>query len=239
MSIRSMSALALGALMLLAGCSDTGDADAAGESDSSDQTTAGTDDQTSSEPTPTTFDDFPGEELLYFDAESASIGTRIKAVGTEWTTEFLDYTADAGRHYLVIYVVATGELDDRGLDHAGLSNLGYTLEMRYPSSAGSCSADYTANDPAYCTYDGWNSTILSAQFEPLASDDWTNYLWMEGSIFGVEMEPGQTMVGAVAVSVEDSAAPTGGFEFCARGKDNTLDDNVFPCIAAPDPAPIG
>ncbi|MFB9660302.1 hypothetical protein ACFQS3_11090 [Glycomyces mayteni] len=237
MSIRSMSALALGALTLLAGCNDAGDADAAGEGDASDQSPA--EEQPSPEPTPTTFDEFPGEELLYFDAESASIGTRIKAVGTEWTTEFLDYTAEAGTHYLVIYVVATGELDDRGLDHAGLSNLGYTLEMRYPSSASPCLTGHEVDDPAYCYYDGWNTRILSAQFEPFASDDWTNYLWMEGSIFGVEMEPGATMVGAVAFSVEDEAAATGGFEFCARGKDNTLDDNVFPCIAAPDPAPIG
>ncbi|MEU5874065.1 hypothetical protein AB0A73_21225 [Glycomyces sp. NPDC047369] len=238
MSIRSMSALALGALMLLAGCGDAGDADSAGEGDASDQTSAETD-EASPEPTPTTFDDFPGEELVYFDAESASIGTRIKAVGTEWTTEFLDYTAEAGTHYLVIYVVATGELEDRGLDHAGLSNLGYTMEMRYPSSASACTEEHTGDDPAYCVYDGWNTRILSAQFEPLAGDDWTNYFWMEGSIFGVEMEPGQTMVGAVAFSVEDDAQAAGGFEFCARGKDNTLDDDVFPCIAAPDPAPAG
>lgn len=60
---------------------------------------------------------------------------------------------------------------------------------------------------------------------------------MDGIVTGVEIEAGQTMVGAVAFNMGDDVDAAGDFEFCARGKDNTLENDVFPCIPTPAPTP--
>jgi|GEM_PF-5116492 len=47
------------------------------------------------------------------------------------------------------------------------------------------------------------------------------------------------MVGAVAFNLPDNVDAVGDFEFCARGKDNSLDNDQFPCVDTPKPEPRG
>ena len=138
MSLRSISALSGALLLALAGCSDSGDADSDGSA--SQETSQAESSPSEAGPTYTAFDDLPGEELLYVEQGAAPVGLRMKAVDTVWQTELAGEIADAGAHYLVVYVAVTGEADDRGVSDAWLNYFDFQIDFATVDSAcaGNC-----------------------------------------------------------------------------------------------------
>jgi hypothetical protein len=217
MSIRSISALAAGLLLVLAGCDDGGDTDS-GASASPQESSA-----SESGPVYTAFDDFPGEELLYAEQGVAPVGLRLKAVDTVWQTELADDIADAGAHYLVVYVAVTGEADDRGVAGAWLNYFDFELVL----ADGACSP---ANTDPYgsCTADP------ITRIEQVADGEWRDYRWSSADAAGrVDLAAGATMIGALAFQIPDDAVPSTDMEFCATGRDLYRADN---CLTIPPPA---
>src|SRR5688500_16839097 len=102
MSVRAMSTLALGLVLVLAGCSDGG-----GEV-SSDGSAAQAESAVPTGPSYPQYADYPGEELVYTDGRE-SYRLRVKTVETAWLTELAGRPAQVGSHYLAVYVVVTGE----------------------------------------------------------------------------------------------------------------------------------
>lgn len=230
MSVRSLSALALGFLLVLAGCSDDGDGSSSDGTNASQESTT-----EATGPTYTQFADFPGEELLYIEA-GMPVGLRVKVVDSAWTTELGGEPAEAGSHFLTVYVAVTGELDDRPVEDAHFNSFG--VEARYKAEMGD---DLTLTDGCG---DGYCSGLLypSTLFEQVADNEWRDHLWTTTQYSGSTVEAGQTAIGALALSVKDDAMDTivKDIQFCATtrdGEDGFTYGGESPCIKIPAPDP--
>ena len=219
MSVRSISALTAGLLLMLAGCTDSGDVDPGGSTSQQEPS------PTASGPTYTAFADFPGEELLYVEQGVVPVGLRLKAVDTVWQTELAGEIADADAHYLVVYVAATGEADDRGVADAWLNY--FDFELVFPAGDSACAA---ANIDAYG--DCYPNPIT--RIEQVADGEWRDHQWGSADGSGrVDIPVGATMISGLAFQILDDAELSGDMEFCASGRDVDREDN---CITVPAPA---
>lgn len=225
MSVRSISTLALGLLLVLAGCSDDG-----GGQLSSD-TPAAQDGQppTSAPPSYSTFEDYPGEEMLYTDGRE-SYRVRVKAVETAWLTELAARPAQPGSHYLAIYVVVTGELADRGVEEAYLNAM--SLGLRF-GSGDDCKRDNLGGRDESMEEICHDNATLTTYLWDVSYRDWGTYNWEEGGIAGIPLEPGQTVAGVVAFTVPDSFEATEPIEFCGGGDSILMEYEN--CISVPAP----
>jgi len=206
MSVRSVSALALGVLLVLAGCSDDGEPSSDGATTQEDSSS------TPSGPTFTNFADFPGDELMYFQNGVPTVaGLRLKAVDAVWQVELADEVAAAGTHFLVVYVAVTGEMVDRSVADARMYTTDFTLSL-----------DATVVDPEHAT-----------TLEQVPDGEWRDYRWQFGDTpMAVDIAPGTTMISAVAFPVPDETPDPGALEFCAKDKDASMDNCVTVALPA-------
>lgn len=223
MSMRSISAITVGLLLALTGCTDSGGTDSAESNSQQDSQQESS--PSPSGPTYTAFADFPGEELLYVEQEVVPVGLRLKAVDTVWQTELADHIADAGAHYMVIYVAVTGEADDRGVADAWLNYFDFKLD--FPAVDGACAPEGT---------DAYGDCVASpiTSLEQVADDEWRDHRWGSADVFGrVNLDAGATMIGGLAFQIMDDADLSGDLQLCATGRGVSRDDN---CITVPAPA---
>lgn len=225
MSVRSLSVLALGALLALAGCSGDGGGDSAG-GDSTSQKSGSASPQTKY----TEFADFDGDEILAVDL-AAPMGLRTKVVDAAWLTELGDRTAQAGNHILAVYVAVATELDDRGLDDAKFHAL--TLGLRSGASAQDCNQALNGNqEPANGGICLGNASV-TGQLEQVADDQWREHQWHNGDTGGVPLEPGQTLIGVIGFEIADSTEVADDTVFCAPAKNDAIFTDYENCLALP------
>ncbi|RRS01308.1 hypothetical protein [Glycomyces terrestris] len=218
MSIRSISFLTAGLLLALTGCGgdDTGATGSSSQPESS---------PSASGPTYTAFADFPGEELLYVEQGVVPVGLRLKPVDTAWQTELAGEIADADAHYLVIYVAATGEADDRGVADAWLNY--FDFQLVFPEGEMPC---------APASIDAYGACVANpiTELEQVADGEWRDHLWTSAdSSVTVDLPAGGTMIGALAFQILSDAELPGDLQFCARGRDVYTTDNCI-AVAAPE-----
>jgi hypothetical protein len=214
MSARLLSIAAAAVLVLCTGCS--GD----------DEPAAGNSGQEPAAPVAkyTKFGDFPGPELSFNDGNP--VGSRMKAVDTQWTPELASVPAEAGRHYLAVYVAVTPELDDRGVPDVTLRG----PILRAKKSADDCKPG-AVESYQNCTYPAYPTT----QLEEVADGEWRDQEWQDVEIGGTDLERGQTGIGVLAFSVPDDVDAPGGFELCAPTKDTYSFEPDYPCVGIPTP----
>lgn len=228
MSVRSLSVLAMGFLLMLAGCSDDGDGGSSSGTTASQETSSG-----ATGPVYTQFADFPGEELLYVEA-GMPVGLRVKIVDSAWNAELAGESAQAGFHFLTMYFAVTGELDDRPVEDARFNSFG--VEVRYKELPGEDSM--TCVD-GYCSGTPYPTTM----FETVADNEWRDHMWTTATYSGSALEAGQTAIGAVAISVQDDQMEeyAKDAQFCATTRDGA-DSFVYvseaPCLKIPEPEPL-
>ncbi|GIG69200.1 hypothetical protein [Phytomonospora endophytica] len=223
MSVRSISTLALGLLVVLAGCSDDG-------RPSSDESTAQAVESSSpAPPSYSTFADYPGEEMLYTDGRD-SYRVRVKAVEAAWLTELAGTSAQIGSHYLAVYVVVTGELADRGVEEAYLNAM--SLGLRF-GSGDDCVRDKLGGREASMEEICHDNATLTSYLWDVPYRDWGTYEWEEAGLAGIPLDAGETAAGVVAFTVRDDFEATDAIEFCGGGDSILMEyDN---CIAVPAP----
>jgi len=226
MSLRPPSILALSVLLALAGCSG-------GESGAtaSDATTTDANASTSPpEPTYSQYEDYPGEELLYTDGREA-YRLRVKTVETAWLTELAGRPAPVGTHYLAVYVVATGEQADRGLEEAYLN--AFTVALRF-GSGDDCNRDAIGARDESMEEICHDMATLVTYLEDVPYEEWGSYSWQESTLGGMPLDAGETVAGVAAFTVPDTFDATGAIEFCGGGDSVLMEyDN---CVAVPAPA---
>ncbi|MFF4345952.1 hypothetical protein [Streptomyces sp. NPDC001530] len=221
MSTRMLTALAVGSLVLVAGCSDGG-----GDAKSDAPPTSAESSPTASQPTYTKFADFPGKDFVTT-APGLQLGVRVKPVDTSWTPELAGKSADAGKHYVAVYVAVTGELADRGVEDVKLKY----LRLKFKSTEQPC--DF--GESGYCYYEAFPSSEL-AELEDVQEDaggEWRNYSWSE-SFLGSNVERGATKVGVVGFSLPDTEKATS-FELCGPTKEAEVDTDEFACVPVKAP----
>ncbi|RRS01307.1 hypothetical protein [Glycomyces terrestris] len=225
MSLRSPSLLALSALLALAGCSGGGSGETA-----SDATTAEATASTSpSGPAYSTYEDYPGEEMVYTDGRD-SYRLRVKAVETAWLTELAGRPASVGSHFLAVYVVATGEAADRGVEEAYLN--ASSLGLRF-GTGDDCKRDAIgARDESMEEICHDNAT-MTTHLADVPYEEWGTYEWEEAWFAGIPLDTGETAAGVVVFTVADTSDATGPIELCGGGESVLMDYEN--CIAVPAP----
>jgi hypothetical protein len=225
MSLRSPSLLALSLLLALAGCSGGG----SGETPSGATASEANASTSPSEPAYSAYEDYPGEEMVYTDGRD-SYRLRVKAVETAWLTELAGRPASMGTHFLAVYVVATGEAADRGVEEAYLN--AFSLGLRFGSGE-DCKRDAIgARDESMEAICHDNAT-LTTYLADVPYQDWGSYDWAEGGFGGIPLDAGETVAGVVAFTVADTSDATGPIEFCGGGASILMDYET--CIAVPEP----
>jgi hypothetical protein len=225
MSFRSPSLLALSLLLALAGCSESG-----GDESTSDATTTAAEAPTSaSEPAYSKFEDYPGEELLYTDGRD-EYRLRVKPVESAWLTELAGRPAPVGSHYLAVYVVATGEQADRGVEEAYLN--AFSVGLRF-GSGDDCNRDALgARDESMEEICHDMATVVT-YLEDVPYEDWGTYGWTESTLGGSPLDAGATVAGVAAFTVPDDFEVTSAIEFCGGGESVLMEwDN---CVTVPAP----
>jgi hypothetical protein len=212
MSVRSLSVVVAGLLVLLAGCSGGGDTKVPGGVTG----TSGQQAQQSSDSTPTyrSYEDFPGPEIIYNDGNP--VGMRMKPIDTMWTTELAGVPAPSGKHYVAVYVVVTGEDADRGVKDTGMGNSLLQLKGTHQRQVA-------------------HPASQLEQLLDVADGKWRDATW-EDTGLGFPMDKGETMVGVLGFALSDTLTATS-FELCTPQKDDYLSEDTFPCIPVPDPGP--
>lgn len=222
MSTRMLTALAVGSLALVAGCSGGG-----GDAKNDAPPTGAESSPTASQPRYTRFADFPGKDFVTTEP-GMQLGVRVKPVDTRWTPELAGKPADVGKHFVAVYVAVTGELPDRGVEDVKLEY----LRLKFKSTEQPC--DF--GESGYCYAEAYPSSAL-AELEDVQEDaggEWRNYNWSE-SFLGRDVERGATAIGVVGFSLPDTEKATS-FELCGPTKEAMVDTDEFACvpIKAPD-----
>lgn len=225
MSVRTPSILALSLLLALSGCSGS----SSGES-SSDATTTEEDASTGApEPTYTQFEDYPGEEMLYTDGRE-SYRLRVKPVESAWLTELADRPAQMGSHYLAVYVVATGDSADRGVEEAYLN--AFSVALRF-GSGDDCNRDAIGARDESMEEICHDMATMVTYLEDVPYEDWGTYGWTESTLGGMPLDAGATVAGIAAFTVPDDFDASGPIEFCGGGESVLMEyDN---CVTVPAP----
>ncbi|MFI6770408.1 hypothetical protein [Streptomyces sp. NPDC050355] len=221
MSTRMLAALAVGSLVLVAGCSDGG-----GDAKSDAPTTGAESSPTASQPRYTKFADFPGKDFVTTEP-GLRLGVRVKPVDTSWTPQLVGKPADAGKHYVAVYVAVTGELPDRGVENVKLQY----LRLKFKSTERPCEF----GESGYCYTEAFPSSGLAAldDVQQDASGKWRNYSWSE-TLLGSNVEQGATKIGVVGFSLPDTEKATS-FELCGPTKEAQVDTDEFPCVPIKTP----
>ncbi|MEC3973866.1 hypothetical protein [Amycolatopsis sp. H20-H5] len=213
MSTRSLATLAVGLLLLAAGCSGgTTPASGTGESSPDLPSMPG-----EAPPRFTKFADFPGGELL-FTQPGAPLGVRLKPIDTSWTGELATKPAAAGKHFLAVYVAVTGELPDRGVDNVELRG----LTVRYKPTAGECKS--TSYGDGYC----YAEAAIASGLDEVADGTWHEYPWSDQPYVGTKLARGATIIGVAGFPVPDTIEAAGGFDLCAPSKKEGYSPSRFP-----------
>ncbi|MGW2707203.1 hypothetical protein [Streptomyces sp. NPDC001340] len=222
MSTRKLAALAVGALALVTGCSDSdGDAKDATPSTSTESSSI------ASRPKYTKFADFPGKDFVTTEP-GMPLGVRVKPVETGWTPELVGKSADPGKHFVAVYVTVTGELPDRGVESVELKY----LRLKFKSTEQPCDVGQSG----YCFYEAYPSSGL-VDLDDVQADtgnEWPNYSWSE-TLLGNKAERGETQMGVVGFSLSDTEQATS-FELCGHTKDVEVDADKFPCVPIKTPS---
>ncbi|MGW2631563.1 hypothetical protein ACWC2K_19825 [Streptomyces chattanoogensis] len=222
MSTRMLTALAVGSLVLVAGCSGGG-----GDAKKDAPSTSAESAPTASQPKYTKFADFPGKDFVTTEP-GLQLGVRVKPVDTRWTPELVGKSADPGKHYVSVYVAVTGELADRGVENVKLSY----LRLKFKSTEQPC--DF--GESGYCFTEAFPSSAL-VDLEDVQEDaggKWRNYSWSE-SFLGNNVERGSTKIGVVGFSLPDTEKATS-FELCGPTKEAEVDTDKFACVPIKAPA---
>lgn len=222
MSHRWSAAAALGSMLLLVGCSG-GD----GEDPAPGGDPGGTPPPSASAPVYTPFEKIPGDELLHTGI-GEPLGIRVKAVDAMWTPELAGESAAAGRHFLAAYFAATGELADRAVKNARLTD----LTLRITPASGTCAKGPRLQEGEI---DCVTESYPRSQLAEVADGEWRNFSWTSMRVMGSTIQRGETKIGVVGFSLPDTVDPTA-LELCAPTKEHPVDTTAFPCVPvkAPD-----
>ncbi|OMI37959.1 hypothetical protein [Streptomyces sparsogenes] len=230
MSTRTLTALAIGSLLLVAGCSGGGGDDKSGGgakgAGDAPSNSAGPS-STASQPRYTKFADFPGKDFVTTEP-GMPLGLRVKPVDTSWTPELAGKSAEPGKHYVAVYVAVTGELPDRAVEEAEIKY----LRLKYKSTEHPCEI----GESGYCFAEAYPSSEL-VDLDDVQQDtggDWRTYGWSE-SLLGSTVEQGATKVGVVGFSLSDTEKATS-FELCGPTKKVEVDTDEFPCVPVKAPS---
>ncbi|HZE38381.1 MAG TPA: hypothetical protein VE172_06165 [Stackebrandtia sp.] len=221
MSIRKLSVLALACLVALTACKSA-DGSSSGGGDSNASSSSGG-------PTYTKFEDFKGKELLFNDTAEA-VGMKLKVIDAAWKPEIAGKSAQTGSHFLVAYVAATPEVDDRAAADAFLNPT--SLGMR--TKGGNC--EYP--DRGYC----YGTPTPTTMLESVADNEWFDHKWQEALYSGGRLEAKETMIGAIALTVSDDEKDLS-WELCASTRDSDGQGvsvpELSPCVKVPTPKDNG
>ncbi|MFJ9417682.1 hypothetical protein ACIRPT_26440 [Streptomyces sp. NPDC101227] len=215
MSNRMLAALAVGSLVLVAGCSGSG-TDAKSEA----PTTNAESSPSVSQPKYTKFADFPGKGLVTTEP-GLKLGVQVKPVDTSWAPELIGKSADPGNHYFAVYVAVTGELPDRGVENVKLSY----LRLKFKTTVQKCGP--VQSDTCYM------EAYPSSGLDEVADGAWRNSTWSE-TIMGTNIERGETKIGVVGFKMPDMENAKS-FELCGPTKDAEVDPDRFSCVPVKAP----
>ncbi|ONI81561.1 hypothetical protein ALI144C_19805 [Actinosynnema sp. ALI-1.44] len=218
--------LCAGLVALLTACS--------GGDDNADKSNSGGDKKTDSPAADSSsgssgaknFDDFPGESLVYTEG-GFKIGVKVKAIDSTWKAEVLDKPADPGKHFLAVWIVVTPELPDRGTDKVSISK---RFHVRYKATDGKCDPKTPAKQSGYCYEWGWPGSSLV----PRVDSNWREGSWIQSEYTRDDVKKGQTLYGLVGFQIDDSVKTTE-FEFCAPSKEQSSNEEKFPCMPVKTP----
>jgi hypothetical protein len=214
--LAALSALAAGLMLLTAGC---GGGSGGGAEHQSEKTVAH---PTHTEPKYSTFDQFPGPELKHVVELGGRLGIRVKAVDSMWTPEFAGKSAEAGQHYLVVYVAAVPEEKDRGTQHVSLAS----LALRVSHHTGDCGQMEATTQ---CV----RTAFPYSQLAQVADNQWRSYAWEYNELDYQDLTMGVTMIGAVAFPLPDDV--NGTYKICGRADKLDMYGTDWPCVAMPQP----
>ncbi|WP_037310184.1 hypothetical protein [Amycolatopsis orientalis] len=223
MSTRFLPVLAAGLALLVTACSGGGGGTAAttGDSPSDAPETA------ESGPKYTQFADFPGQAVVTTEP-GLDLAIQVKAIDVVWTPELAGVSAKAGKHYVAVYVAATGELADRGVQRAKIKY----LQLRRDNTAGEKCDPYEPDKvPQYCFTEAYPASDLKVK---VADKTWREASWSADSLMGRNLDRGETAIGVVGFSMADGVN-TDGLQLCGPTKEIEVDPNRFPCVPIPKP----
>lgn len=221
-----LSVLAAGLMVLTAGCGGGDDASSGPSSPASAK-------PASTPPKISKFDEFPGKEIKQFRDIPSKPGVRVKAIDSTWMPELLGTSAEAGEHFLAVYVAITPEADDRGSQEVGLKPLTLRLHPTCPKTDTETQND--AGGESYCSYDAFPYSQLVSG---IPDGRWRTYPWTYSEIHTDDIAARETRIGVVGFKVSDDAHGT--FTLCAPGLPADLHDpysDVRPpaCVKVPQP----
>ena len=213
--LAALSVLAAGLMMLSAGCGGSGDS-------ASDSSSSPVSHPTHTEPKYSTFEQFPGPELKHVIELGGQLGIRVKAVDSMWTPEFAGKSAEAGQHYLVVYVAVVPEEKDRGTQHVNLESVG----LRVSHHTGKC-GEMEATTQCVRT------AFPYSQMAQVPDNQWRSYNWEYSELNFQDLTMGVTMIGAVAFALPDDV--NGTYQICGRSEKDDMYSTDWPCVAMPQP----
>ncbi|MEU6642359.1 hypothetical protein ABZ863_07385 [Saccharomonospora sp. NPDC046836] len=224
MSTRLLPALIAGLAVLVSACAGDSDNGSTGTGDSAAENAA----TTESGPTYTQFADFPGQTLVTTEY-GAPLGIQVKAIDAEWLPELAGESANAGAHYLAVYLAVTGELADRGVQGARLD----FLEAKFKIEQGACD-EYATESPDFCYV---KARPVAEPERDIADNTWRTHTWYAANIISIrtDIEAGETLIGVVGFEIPDDANLVGNVELCGPTKEHWYGSSTFPCVPIPEP----
>jgi hypothetical protein len=221
MSTRLLPALVAGMALLVTACSGGDDNTDTGDSTSGAPATA------QSGPTYTQFADFPGKGFVTTEP-GMDLGIQVKAIDAVWTPELAGVSAEAGSHYVAVYVAVTGELADRGVQEVKIRY----LQLRSDNTAQDNCDPYAPDSvPRYCFHEAYPASDLKTE---VADNTWRDEQWQADSLLGTDLDKGETAVGVVGFAIKDSV-DVGSLQLCGPTKQDSVDTARFPCVPIPKP----
>ncbi|HEY3682479.1 MAG TPA: hypothetical protein VGL93_05545 [Streptosporangiaceae bacterium] len=224
--LAALSVLAAGVMVLAAGCGGSGGASSGASSQASSQ-------PTHTEPKVSTFAQFPGKELKHFRELPTKPGVRVKGIDSMWAPELLGKSAEAGRHFLAVYVAVTPEANDRGSQEVSLKGL--TVRLNTPCQQSDGETDTGNGGEKVCPYDAYPYSQLESG---IPDGRWRTADFTYSEIRTDDVAAGETRIGVVGYNVSDEAHGT--FTLCAPGLPVDLHDNysdIRPPSCVPIPQP--
>ncbi|QFU92566.1 hypothetical protein YIM_37035 [Amycolatopsis sp. YIM 10] len=178
---------------------------------------------------PPSFEDFPGEGIVYTDT-GMRLGVKVKAIDSTWAPEVMDKPASPGRHYLAVWIAATPELPDRGTNDVSIEQ---KLYVRYKPADGTCGSGTsdTPDSSGYCFASGWPGSGLVV----LEDDNWREHRWEQQTYTSSDIGRGETRIGQIGFEIDETVQATD-FGLCAPTREEFYSPSFFPCTAfkAPD-----
>lgn len=215
--LAALSVLAAG-LLLTAGCGG-GDANSKPPSESSPV-------PKHTEPKYSTYEEFPGQGLKRVVELAGTLGVKVKAVDSMWTAEFAGRSAEAGRHFLVVYVAVTPEEADRGTQHVSLRG---SIALHITNSSQCDDDPGSSTHGQSCSVDAFPTSQLAM----VPDKQWRTYGWEYNELEYADVEKGQTLIGAAAFDIKDDV--NGTYKLCGRAEKYANSGSGYPCAPMPQP----